>query len=142
MGCSLSPYYFVTHTQVFITHLRKPEPEPPSSSTQPTRSKRLLRRTRWRGARILPHVDDFLLFSASMEQAPHLRQRLAGLLDTLGLQRNPVKGLWEPYVPVRLAHGGGHRLNASGTFYAPADKLDRLSRQATRLISRATRNAK
>eukprot|EP00873_Tetraselmis_striata_P018718 jgi/Tetstr1/438982/TSEL_027474.t1 len=27
-------------------------------------------------------------------------------------------------------------------FYAPADKLDRLSRQATRLISRATRNAR
>eukprot|EP00873_Tetraselmis_striata_P023803 jgi/Tetstr1/444067/TSEL_003307.t1 len=45
MGWSLSPYYFVTLTQVFITHLRKPEPEPPSSSTQPTRSKRYLRRT-------------------------------------------------------------------------------------------------
>eukprot|EP00873_Tetraselmis_striata_P019320 jgi/Tetstr1/439584/TSEL_028011.t1 len=73
MGWSLSPYYFVTLTQVFITHLRKPEPEPPSSSTQPARSKRYLRRTTWRGARILLYVDDFLLFSASMEQALHLR---------------------------------------------------------------------
>eukprot|EP00873_Tetraselmis_striata_P036663 jgi/Tetstr1/456927/TSEL_043597.t1 len=45
MGWSLPPYYFVTLTQVFITHLRKPEPELPSSSTQPTRSKRYVRRT-------------------------------------------------------------------------------------------------
>eukprot|EP00873_Tetraselmis_striata_P018717 jgi/Tetstr1/438981/TSEL_027473.t1 len=51
---------------------------------------------KWRGARILPSVDDFLLFSASMEQALHLHQRLASLLDSLGLQWNPTKGLWEP----------------------------------------------
>eukprot|EP00873_Tetraselmis_striata_P023059 jgi/Tetstr1/443323/TSEL_031338.t1 len=94
MGWSLSPYCFVTLTQVFITHLRKLEPELPTSSTQPTRSKRYLRRTMWRGARILPYVDDFLLFSASMEQALHLH------------------------------------------------KLNRLSRQATRLIGRATRNTR
>eukprot|EP00873_Tetraselmis_striata_P005540 jgi/Tetstr1/425804/TSEL_016183.t1 len=140
MGWSLSPYYFVTLTQVFITHLRKPEPEPPSSSTQPTRRKRYLRLTRWRGARILPYVDDFLLFSASMEQALHLRQRLASLLDALGLQRNPTKGFWEP------CHFGMHLGmdidSASGMFYAPTDKLNRLSRHATRLIGRATRNAR
>eukprot|EP00873_Tetraselmis_striata_P014675 jgi/Tetstr1/434939/TSEL_023935.t1 len=140
MGWSLSPYYFITLTQVFITHLRKPEPEPPSSSTQPTRSKRYLRRTRWRGARILPYVDDFLLFSASMEQALHLRQRLASLLDALGLQRNPTKGFWEPYQFGR--HLGVDIESASGMFCAPADKLNRLSRQATRLIGRATRNAR
>eukprot|EP00873_Tetraselmis_striata_P013528 jgi/Tetstr1/433792/TSEL_002418.t1 len=142
MGWSLSPYYFVTLTQVFITHLRKPEPEPPSSSTQPTRSKRYLRRTRWRGARILPYVDVFLLFSASvLERALHLRQRLASLLDTLGMQRNPTKGFAEPY---QQAPRGGHRLSVrhvlrTGT---PADKLDWLSRRATRLIGRATRNAR
>eukprot|EP00873_Tetraselmis_striata_P001327 jgi/Tetstr1/421591/TSEL_012535.t1 len=65
-------------------------------TSEPTRSKRYLRRTGWRGARILPYVDDFLLFSASMEHALHLRQRLASLLDALGLQRNPTKGFWEP----------------------------------------------
>eukprot|EP00873_Tetraselmis_striata_P011019 jgi/Tetstr1/431283/TSEL_020978.t1 len=140
MGWTLSPYYFVTLTQVLITHLRKPEPEPPSSSTQPTRSKRYLRRTRWRGARILPYVDDFLLFSASMEEAFHLRQRLASLLDALGLQRNPTKGFWEP---CQFGRHLGVDINlASGMFYAPADKLNRLSRQATRLIGRATRNAR
>eukprot|EP00873_Tetraselmis_striata_P038086 jgi/Tetstr1/458350/TSEL_044789.t1 len=140
MGWSLSPYYFVTHTQVFIAHLRKPEPEPPSSSTQPTRSKRYLRRTRWRGARNLPYVDDFLLFSASMEQALHLRQRLASLLDALGLQRNPTKGFLEPCQFGR--HLGVDIDSASGMFYAPADKLKRLSRQATRLTGHATRNAR
>eukprot|EP00873_Tetraselmis_striata_P024519 jgi/Tetstr1/444783/TSEL_032631.t1 len=38
-----------------------------------------------------------------MEQALHLRQRLASLLDALGLQRNPTKGFWEPcqWFPVR-----------------------------------------
>eukprot|EP00873_Tetraselmis_striata_P018681 jgi/Tetstr1/438945/TSEL_027440.t1 len=69
-----------------------------------------------------------------MEQALHLRQRLAGLLDALGLQRNPTKGFWEP------CQFGRHLEvdidSASGMFYAPADKLNRLSRQATRLIAR------
>eukprot|EP00873_Tetraselmis_striata_P025854 jgi/Tetstr1/446118/TSEL_033718.t1 len=140
MGWSLSLHLFVTLTQVFITHLRKPEPEPPSLSTQPTRSKRYLRRTRWRGARILPYVDDFLLFSASMEQALHLRKRLASLLDALGLQRNPTKGFWEPCQFGR--HLGVDIDSASGMFYAPADTLNRLSRQAARLIGRATGNAR
>eukprot|EP00873_Tetraselmis_striata_P042119 jgi/Tetstr1/462383/TSEL_007389.t1 len=34
MGWSLSPYYFVTRTQVFITHLRKPEPEQRTERTE------------------------------------------------------------------------------------------------------------
>eukprot|EP00873_Tetraselmis_striata_P014952 jgi/Tetstr1/435216/TSEL_024135.t1 len=140
MGWSLSPYYFVTLTQVFITHLRKPEPEPLSSSTQPTRSKRYLRRTKWRGARILPYADDFLLFSASMEQALHLRQRLASLLDAMELQRNPTKGFWEPCQ--FGMHLGVDIDSASGMFYAPADKLNRLFLHATRFIGRATRNAR
>eukprot|EP00873_Tetraselmis_striata_P023764 jgi/Tetstr1/444028/TSEL_031967.t2 len=60
------------------------------------------------------------------------------LLDALaGLQRNPTKGFWEPCQFGR--HVGID--SASGMFYAPADKLDRLSRHATRLIGRATRSA-
>eukprot|EP00873_Tetraselmis_striata_P010206 jgi/Tetstr1/430470/TSEL_020278.t1 len=106
----------------------------------PTRSKRYLRRTKWRGARNLLYVDDFLLFSASMKRALHLRQRLANLLNALGLQRNPTKDFW------KSRHFGRHLRvdidSASGMSYAPAGKLDRLSRQATRLIGRATRNAK
>eukprot|EP00873_Tetraselmis_striata_P012004 jgi/Tetstr1/432268/TSEL_002302.t1 len=105
-------------------------------TVDPTRSKRYLMRTRWRGARILPYVDDFLLFSASMEQALHVRQRLASLLDALGLQRNPTKGFWEPRQFVW--HMGVDIDSASGMFYTPAGKLSRLSRQATQRIGRAT----
>eukprot|EP00873_Tetraselmis_striata_P009360 jgi/Tetstr1/429624/TSEL_019522.t1 len=71
--------------------------------------------------------------------ALHLRQRRANLLDALGLQRNPRKRFWEP-CPFGK-HLGVYIDAASGMFYAPADKLGRLSRQATRLIGRATRNA-
>eukprot|EP00873_Tetraselmis_striata_P018381 jgi/Tetstr1/438645/TSEL_027196.t1 len=66
-----------------------------------------------------------------MEQALHLRQRLASLLDALGLQRNPTKGFWEPCQFGRRM--GVDIDSASGMLYAPADKLaDRLSGQATR----------
>eukprot|EP00873_Tetraselmis_striata_P027418 jgi/Tetstr1/447682/TSEL_035040.t1 len=75
-----------------------------------------------------------------MEQALHLRQRLASLLDALGLQRNPTKGFWEPCQFGR--HLGVDIDSASGMFYAPGDKLNQLSRQATRLIGRATRNTR
>eukprot|EP00873_Tetraselmis_striata_P020111 jgi/Tetstr1/440375/TSEL_028710.t1 len=75
-----------------------------------------------------------------MEQALHLRQRLASLLDALGLHRNPTKGFWEPCQFGR--HLGVDIDSASGIFYAPADKLNRLSRQATRLIGRAARIAR
>eukprot|EP00873_Tetraselmis_striata_P017703 jgi/Tetstr1/437967/TSEL_026597.t1 len=73
-------------------------------------------------------------------QALHLRQRLASLLDALGLQRHPTKGFWEPRQFGR--HLGVDIDSASGMFYAPADKLDGLFRQATRLIGRAMRNAR
>eukprot|EP00873_Tetraselmis_striata_P028600 jgi/Tetstr1/448864/TSEL_036090.t1 len=55
-------------------------------------------------------------------------------------QRNPTKGFREPCQFGR--HLGVDIDSASGMFYAPADKLDRLSRQPTRLIGRATRNAR
>eukprot|EP00873_Tetraselmis_striata_P037563 jgi/Tetstr1/457827/TSEL_044372.t1 len=58
-----------------------------------------------------------------MEQALHLGQRLASLLDALGLQRNPTKGFWEPCQFGR--HLGVDIKSASGMFYAPAGKLNR-----------------
>eukprot|EP00873_Tetraselmis_striata_P014170 jgi/Tetstr1/434434/TSEL_023534.t1 len=79
-------------------------------------------------------------YFVTLTQALHLRQRLASLLDALGLQRNPTKGFWEPCQ--FGMHLGVDIDSASGMFYAPADKLNRLSRQATRLIGRATRNAR
>eukprot|EP00873_Tetraselmis_striata_P019579 jgi/Tetstr1/439843/TSEL_028254.t1 len=47
-------------------------------------------------------------------------------------QRNPTKGFWEPCQVG--THLGVDIDSASGMFYAPADNLNRLSRQATRKI--------
>eukprot|EP00873_Tetraselmis_striata_P008982 jgi/Tetstr1/429246/TSEL_001909.t1 len=88
----------------------------------------------------LTHVDDFLLFSASMEQALHLRQLTARQPPRRLGARTPKSASGSPASAAR--HLGVDIDSASGMFYAPADKLDRLSRQATRLIGRATRNAR
>eukprot|EP00873_Tetraselmis_striata_P010122 jgi/Tetstr1/430386/TSEL_020196.t1 len=57
-----------------------------------------------------------------------------------GCSETPQRAFWEPCQFGR--HLGVDIDSASGMFYAPADKLNRLSRQATRLIGRATRNAR
>eukprot|EP00873_Tetraselmis_striata_P038096 jgi/Tetstr1/458360/TSEL_044799.t1 len=138
MGWSLSPYYFTTFTMTFVKHLRSP-PTPAAHGNGP-RSTRWLRRGRWRGARILPYVDDFLLFASSEPEALELRQRVADLLDSLGLLRNPAKGLWEP---VQYGQHLGVDIDTStGYFYAPVDKLQRLARQAKQLLQRAARDAR
>eukprot|EP00873_Tetraselmis_striata_P029106 jgi/Tetstr1/449370/TSEL_003881.t1 len=62
----------------------------------------LYRLRRWPGARIIPYVDDFLLFDSSEPEALELHQRVADLLDVLRLQRIPTKGLWDP------VHNGQH----------------------------------
>eukprot|EP00873_Tetraselmis_striata_P045582 jgi/Tetstr1/465846/TSEL_010466.t1 len=137
MGWSLSPYYFTTFTMTFVKHLRSPTtPVAPGN----VRSRRWLRRGRWRGARILPYVDDFLLFASSEPEALELRQRVADLLDSLGLQRNPAKGLWEPVQYGQ--HLGVDIDTATGYFYAPVDKLQRLARQAKQLLQRAACDAR
>jgi hypothetical protein len=73
--------------------VRNPDPEH-LIATKNSCWKTYLRRTRLRGARILPYVDDFLLFALKEEEAPTLRHRLAQLLDRLGLLRHPTEGFW------------------------------------------------
>eukprot|EP00873_Tetraselmis_striata_P038228 jgi/Tetstr1/458492/TSEL_044898.t1 len=138
MGQSLSPYYFTTFTMPFVKHLRSPTT--PAATGNVPRSRRWLRRGRWRGARILPYVDDFLLFASSEPEALELRQRVADLLDSRGLLRNPAKGLWEPVQYGQ--HLGVDIDTATGYFYAPVDKLQRLARQAKQLLQRAARDAR
>jgi hypothetical protein len=41
-------------------------------------------------------MDDFLFLADSYDEALRLRQRVQALLDSLGLQRNPKKGVWTP----------------------------------------------
>eukprot|EP00873_Tetraselmis_striata_P021513 jgi/Tetstr1/441777/TSEL_029994.t1 len=90
MGWSLSPFYFTTFTMTtFVKHLRSPTI--PAAPGNVPRSCRWLRRGRWRGARILPYVDDFLMFASSEPEALEPRLRVAALLDILSMQRNPAK---------------------------------------------------
>eukprot|EP00873_Tetraselmis_striata_P005471 jgi/Tetstr1/425735/TSEL_016155.t1 len=96
----------------FVKHLRSPTI--PASPGNVPRSCRWLRRGRWRGARMLPYVDDFLTFASSEPEALELRLRVADLLDILSMQRNPAKALWEP----------------------------RLARQAKQVLQRAARDAR
>jgi hypothetical protein len=72
MGWECSSYYFCRLTEVFIRYLREPLPNSTehtarmSTSKQLTRprpySRRYLRNSRWKGARLLPYMDDFLFF--------------------------------------------------------------------------------
>jgi hypothetical protein len=63
MGWSLSPYHLCAFTDTFVRHLRQPDPggftTHQGGPTQPDGdkpSKRFLRHTRWRGAKILPNL--------------------------------------------------------------------------------------
>eukprot|EP00873_Tetraselmis_striata_P026356 jgi/Tetstr1/446620/TSEL_034144.t1 len=138
MGWSLSPYYFTTFTMTFVKHLRSPTT--PAAPGNVPRSRRGPRRGWWRGARVFPYVDDFLLFASSEPEALELRHRVADLLDSMVLLRNPAKGLWEPAQYGQ--HMGVDIDTATGYFYAPVDKLQRLMRQAKQLLQRAARDAR
>jgi hypothetical protein len=76
MRWSLSPFYFCKVTMTFVNFLRNPDPEEHIAPNH-RYTKTYLKRTWWRGARILPYVDDFLLFASTEEEALTLRHRLA-----------------------------------------------------------------
>jgi hypothetical protein len=147
MGWSLSPYHFRAFTDTFFRHLRQPDPggftTHQGRPTQPDSdipSKRFLRHTWWRGAKILPYVDDFLLFAATRALALALRQRVDRLLSSLGLLRHPSKGFWEP---TQYGHHTGIDIDrAKGYFFALAEKLQNLAKQARHLLQRATRTSR
>jgi hypothetical protein len=80
-GWSLSPYHFCAFTDTFVRYLHQPDPDGfttkhgrPTHPESNNPSKRYLRHTRMRGAKILHYVDDFLLFAATRELALALRQ--------------------------------------------------------------------
>jgi hypothetical protein len=126
-------------TLTFVNSIRNQDPEEYIAPTHIC-TKTYLRRTRWRGARILPYFDDFLLFASTKEEALTLRHGLAQLLDWLGLLRRPTKGFW---TPAQVGHHLGNDINtASRYFYAPEQKLTKIAQQARHLINRATRNAR
>jgi hypothetical protein len=130
MGWSGSAYYFCKLTQVFTNHLRRPPTPTPASTTESARrpSKRFHRNVRWRGTRLLPYMDDFLFLVDSYHDALLLRQRVQALLDSLGLQRNPKKGVW---TPAQVGDHLGLTVDLQlGMFRAPPAKLEQLAQNA------------
>jgi hypothetical protein len=61
MGWSLSPFYFCKMTITFDKLLHSLDPELPCPKPGHCRKTYLIR-TRWRGARMLPYVDDLTTF--------------------------------------------------------------------------------
>jgi hypothetical protein len=141
MGWFGSAYYFCKLKQVFTNNLRRPPLPTPASTPERARpSKRFLRNARWRGTRLLPYMDDFLFLADSFHDALLLRQRIEALLNSLGLQRNPKKGVWTPTqvgdligLTVDLQHA---------MFRAPPAKLQQLSQHASSRLGGTASNAR
>jgi hypothetical protein len=111
-GWFLPHFYFCKMTFTFVNFFRAPDPK--LSIAMPGNcTKTCVRRTRWRGAKILPYVDDFLLFATIEEEALTLRHRLAKLIDRLRLLRHPTKGFW---IPAQVGHHIG--INSDTTVFS------------------------
>jgi hypothetical protein len=83
-------------------------------------------------------VDDFLLFAATRALALALRQRVDRLPSSLGLLRQPSTGFWEP---TQYGHHLGIDIDTTTCyFFALAEKLQKLAKQAGHLLQRATKN--
>jgi hypothetical protein len=89
---------------------------------------------------MLPYMDDFLFLVDSYNAALLLRQRVEALLEQLGLQRNPRKGVW---TPTQVGDHLGLTVDlARGMFRAPPDKVRHLAQHASSLLGRAASNAR
>jgi hypothetical protein len=68
MGWSLSPFYFYKMTLTFVNFQRSSSPVLPRQEPG-HKTKTHFRRQRWRGAHLLPYVDDFLFFATTQAEA-------------------------------------------------------------------------
>ena len=100
-----SPRVFSKVMKVMVRMLRSPwAPGLPRlrHSTRSGRAYVLRCRARGRnspeltGMRLLPYVDDFLALAATKREALRCRERVARVLELLGLTRHSSKGDWEP----------------------------------------------
>jgi hypothetical protein len=84
-------------------------------------------------------MDDFLFLAASYNDALLLRQRVEALLNRLGLQRNPKKGVW---TPTQVVDHLGLTVDLQlGMFRAPHEMLRQLAQHASSMLGRAPSNA-
>ena len=137
MGWNASPYYFCRLMHSVVRYLRNPAMAESRALRRPRKVTRV-RGRRWKGARLLPFMDDFLFIAASYEEALALRERVESLLGELGMARNPKKGTWEP--TQRLTHLGLEIDLARGVFRAPVGKLDSVRQLARAALGTAARS--
>jgi hypothetical protein len=87
---------------------------------------------------ITPVHGRLLIFRRHHDTALQLRDRVAALLDRLGLRRNPSKGHWEPtqiYEHLGLQIG-----TTTSTFRAPPSKLHAIATLSPALVQRSTKD--
>jgi hypothetical protein len=85
-------------------------------------------------------MDDFLFLADSYHDALLLRQCVEALLNSLGLQRNPKKGVW---TPTQVGDHLGLTVDLQlGIVRAPPAKLHQLAQHASSMLGRAASNAR
>lgn len=137
MGWNASPYHFCTLMDQMVRYLRCPNMQTTSSSYWKPLA---LKGVKWKGVKILPFVDDFLVISSSVPEALEQRDFVNDLLNRLGLLRAPEKGQWEPVQT--LTHLGLTIDTRLGEFRAPAKKLESLAALARQVINTANAQAR
>jgi hypothetical protein len=141
MRWSLSPYHLCDEfTDTFVRHLRQlkrthHENGHPKHLDGSVPNKRHIIHTRWKCAKILPYVKDFLLFAATRKLALALRQQVIDhLLTSLGLLRHPIKRLWEP---TQTRHHLGSDIDTANSYYPLAAIFQKHSKQARQPLQRS-----
>jgi hypothetical protein len=85
-------------------------------------------------------MDDFLFFADNRDATLQLRDRVAALLDRLGLVHNPNKGHWE--LTQICEHLGLQIVTATSTLRAPPSKLHAIANLSRILLQRSSRDAR
>ena len=128
-----SPYVFTKCMRPMVAHLRCPVlARAPSGPQRATPSQV--------GARVLPYLDDFLFLTRTHADALRLRERVASLLERLGLARHPTKGHWEP--AQQLEHLGLAVDTQRGLYLLTPKRSDKLRSFAKSIIAQARRSAR
>jgi hypothetical protein len=120
-----------------VRYLRSPSSQ---TASIPHWKPQVLKGVKWKGVKILPFVDDFLVIASSVPEALQQRAFVNDLLDRLGLLRAPDKGQWEPVQT--LDHLGLTIDTRIGQFRAPAKKLDNLATLARQLLYTSNASAR
>jgi hypothetical protein len=96
MGWSGSAYYVSKLTHAFANFLRPTTPATTRFATTHKPLRRFLWNTRWRGARLLPHMNDFMFVAESEATTLLLCDRVNTLLHRLGILRSTNKVCGDP----------------------------------------------